>query len=171
MRTFAGFVIGVLIIIAVAYQAANQSASDALPPASPLRFDADRIADELAKEHPEPAIPGHYPEGCTAGQHRWATPVQGFVLDWCAIEIHTDRKGNVAATADVDSPVQRGFMEKAHRVVRYDFDCAGHFAIDLSPPMPLTGIFGAPPSAPELIGNAVCIRARQLLYERAQKGR
>jgi hypothetical protein len=94
------------------------------------------------------------------------TPVQGYVLDWCAIKIRKDGKGGEAATAYVDAPVQRGFMETTHRIIRYDFDCAGNFSMDLSPPIPLiaTGAI----SVPYLIGNAVCARARELLGGRAQ---
>jgi hypothetical protein len=178
MRTVAGILFaGVLVAVAIAYQSTNQRAPEAA--ASPPRFDPkriaeelvteskppDRVADELAKEHPEPAIPGHYPDGCVGRRHRWVVPVQGYVLDWCAIESRTDGKGNGVATAYVDSPIQRGFMEKTHRVVRYDFDCAGHFSVDLSPPMPLS--VAGTVSAAYLIGNAVCVRASQLLSERA----
>ncbi len=90
--------------------------------------------------------------------------MQGYVLDWCAIEIRTDGKENVVATAYVDSPIQLGFMEKTHHVVRYDFDCAGHFSMDLSPPMSLSLTSSA--SVPQLIGEVVCMRAIQLLRER-----
>ena len=105
-------------------------------PASHL--DVTRTADEAAKEHPEPAVPGHYPADCVAGQHRWVTPVQGYVMAWCAIELRTNVRGNVAATAYVDATVQRGFTENRRLTVRYDFDCVGNFSINLSPPLPIT---------------------------------
>jgi hypothetical protein len=164
MRGVATVIVSVLIIGPIAYQTARQPPQDALSAPSTLRSDATRIADDLAKEHPEPAVPGHYPGDCVAGQHRWVTPVQGYVMDWCAIELRTNGRGNIAATAYVDSSIRRGFTENVRLTVRYDFDCAGNFSINLSPPLPITA--AGPVSTPYLIGNAVCIRAGQLLSQR-----
>lgn len=167
MRGVAAIIVSVLIIGPIAYQTANQSSPDAQSTQSSSPSRATRIADELAKKHPDPAIPGHYPGTCVAEQHRWVTPVQGYVMDWCAIELHVDGRGNAAVTAFVDSPVKHGFMQTAHRTVRYDFDCAGHFSVDLSPPLPISAMGSI--SVEYLIGDAVCIRASQLLSERSQR--
>jgi hypothetical protein len=115
MKGVARVVAGVAVVFVVAYQMVANQAPQGTATSSPPLFVADRTTDDLAKEHPEPAIPGHYPESCVAGQHRWVTPVQGYVMDWCAIELHLDGRGHAAVTAYIDSPVQRGFMETAQR--------------------------------------------------------
>lgn len=128
------------------------------------KLEKARRADQWAKQHPEPAIPGHYPQDkCTDGRTHWVTPVQGYILDWCAITVRDIGKGNFVVTAFVDAPIKRGF-ETIRSTVRYDFDCGNYVAINQSPPFPIDAL--GPVSAPYLIEIAVCLRARELLHER-----